>query len=120
MDQDAATHSTTLPNRLSQRFAGFDDRVNRVHDDLNMRLPRLWWPLTVPQTRQRLGTAEHVLYAVHATIGATVVAGLTPARFRRRAGAITLVAGVVSWAIFSGAWDRRADAQAESSDRRAT
>ena len=120
MDQDAATHTTTLPDRLSRRLESFDEHVNRVHDDLNLRLPRLWWPLEVPQQQQRLGTAEHALYVLHATVGATVAFGLTPRRYRRRVGTMIVVAGFVSWAIFSGAWDRRADAQAESSDRRAT
>ncbi len=120
MDQDAATHSTTLPDRLSRRLGGFDERVNRVHDGLNERLPRLWWPLDVPLPRQRLGSAEHALYVLHASIGVTVALCLTPQRHRRYVGAITVVAGVASWALFSGAWDRRAEAQAESSDRRAT
>ena len=75
MDQDAATHTTTLPDRLSRRLESFDEHVNRVHDDLNLRLPRLWWPLEVPQQQQRLGTAEHALYVLHATVGATVALG---------------------------------------------
>ena len=120
MDQDAATLPPTLPDRLTRRFEGADEQVNRVHDALNTRLPRLWWPLDVPQSSRRLGAAEHALYAVHATVGLAIVVGLTRSRARRHAGVLTVVAGVVSWAIFTGAWDRRADTQAESSDRRAT
>ena len=118
MDQDAATLSSTLPDRLTRSFAGTDGHVNRVHDALNARLPRLWWPLDVPKTWNRLGAAEHALYAAHATIGLSIVVGLTRPRVRRHAGAITVVAAVVSWAMFTGAWDRRADSQAESSARR--
>ena len=104
-----APHGPDLAERLSAPLAGADDRVNAVHDRLNAAVPWLWTPLDVPRTETRLGPAHHALYAVHAAIGIALLP-------RRRT--VGVVLAVASWAVFTGAWNRRAD-QAASAARRA-
>ena len=99
----------SLADRCSSALAEFDAPVNRLHDSLNRSFPRLWWPLVPPAADRRLAGAEHGLYVVHAALGLGVVflAG------GRRSRPLVVVGGTavaaVSWAVFSGAWDRRAD-----------
>ncbi len=112
-----APPSRTLADRLTGPVSSADDGVNAVHDALNRAVPRLWWPLSVPPAERRLGAAEHALYAAHAGIGIGV-ACLVGSR-RGRLAALGGLAAVGSWALFTGAWDRRAD-QADSCERRAT
>jgi RsiW-degrading membrane proteinase PrsW (M82 family) len=107
----------TVADRLTERLSGLDHGTNGVHDALNRAVPWLWWPLTVPAEDQRLTAREHALYAVHAGLGIGV-AGLLGSR-RGRIVAIGGIAAVASWALFTGAWDRRAD-QADSWERRDT
>jgi len=113
-----APPSPTLADQLTKRFATLDHSTNAVHDALNRAVPWLWWPLTVPGTDRRLAAREHALYAVHAGLGIGLACALSPARSRSIAVAGG-VAALASWAIFTGAWDRRAD-QAASCERRAT
>ncbi len=110
-----APSTTSLADRCSRRLAAHDARVNALHDDLNHRLPRLWWPLSVPDATQRLSGREHALYAVHAALGLGVALLVT-----RRPGPVAsggAILAAASWAVFSGAWDRRADAQATTDAR---
>ena len=111
-----APPTRTVADRLTAGIAGLDHRTNTVHDALNRAVPWLWWPLTVPDADRRLAAREHALYAAHAGIG-VAVACLLQSR-RRRTLMIGSAAAVISWAIFTGAWDRRAD-QSDSCDRRA-
>lgn len=109
MDDDAPLAPTTA-DRLSRAAAPFDDAVNALHDDLNGRLPWLWWPLTAPSADARLDGPRHALYGAHAAIGLAAAGLLTG---RRARPAVVLLGGVLaaaSWALFTGAWDRRADA----------
>lgn len=106
----------TLADRLTEPLSALDDGTNDVHDALNRAVPWLWWPLTVPSPARRLGASEHALYAVHAGVGVGAACLLGPRR--GRIAALGAVAAVASWALFTGAWDRRAD-QAASCDRRA-
>jgi len=112
--QDDAPSTASLADRCSRSLRPWDPRVNAVHDDLNAALPRLWWPLSVPSRDDRLGAAEHALYAVHAAVGIGLAAALTR---RRGVASGGVLLAVLSWAVFSGAWDRRADAQATTDDR---
>jgi len=109
--------SRTLADRLTERVSALDDGTNAVHDALNRAVPWLWWPLAVPPADRRLAAGEHALYAVHAGIG--IGAACLLGSRRGRMVAIGGVAAVASWALFTGAWDRRAD-QADSCERRAT
>lgn len=106
--RDAAP-APTLADRLSGPVAGLDEPVNAVHDDLNRRLPWLWWPLTGPAPDERMDGPRHALYAAHAGLGVALAAALAGRRGRATAlvGGVTVAA--VSWALFTGAWDRRAD-----------
>jgi len=108
MSRDAPP-SPSRADRLSAPLAGIDDPVNALHDDLNRRLPWLWWPLRVPAAGVRMDLPRHALYAVHAGGGVALAAAV----IRGRSRTAVLVAGgviaVASWALFSGAWDRRAD-----------
>ena len=115
---DGAPSAPGLAALLTAQFAGFDDAVNGLHDRLNAALPRLWWPLHPPAAEQRLGPPEHALYAAHVALAGAALLLLAPRRTRAAAVVATACAGAVSWAVFTGAWDRRAD-QAASADRRA-
>lgn len=106
---DDAPLPRTAADRLTWPLAPLDDPVNALHDDLNGRLPWLWWPLEAPAADARLGAPEHALYAVHAGLGLAVAALVAPRRARPAALAVGLALGVASWALFTGAWDRRAD-----------
>ena len=112
-----APPSRTVADRLTARVAGLDHGTNAVHDALNRAVPWLWWPLSVPSSDARLTAREHALYAVHAGVG--IGAACLLGSRRGRIAAIGGVAAVASWAVFTGAWDRRAD-QADSCERRAT
>jgi hypothetical protein len=116
MNRDAPPSRSTA-DRLTEPVSALDHGTNTVHDALNDAVPWLWWPLTVPPAERRLGAREHALYAVHAGLG-IAAAGLVGRRRARNVGAGVVVA-FASWALFTGAWDRRAD-QSASSDRRAT
>ncbi|MGI9117253.1 MAG: hypothetical protein ACR2JV_06425 [Gaiellales bacterium] len=118
MDGDAPTHPSAAA-RLTARIALADDAVNGLHDRLNDLAPRLWWPLAVPSPSRRLGPAEHALYGVHAGVGIAVARLLVPRALRRPATVVGVSVAAVSWAVFTGAWDRRAD-QAASAARRPT
>jgi hypothetical protein len=96
-------------DRLTVPLASLDDPANALHDDLNARLPWLWWPLEVPEADARLGAPQHALYAVHAGLGLAAAALRVPRRARPGAVAVGAALGLASWALFTGAWDRRAD-----------
>jgi hypothetical protein len=100
--------------RATAPLAALDDAVNDVHDRLNRAVPWLWAPLDVPQSDRPLGRAEHALYAAHS---AAAVA-LAVAFGRPRAALVLTGAAIASWAVFTGAWNRRAG-QAASAARRA-
>ena len=106
---EGAPPGPDLAERLTAPLAGADDAVNALHDRLNAAVPWLWTPLAVPRTDERLGPAHHALYAAHAAAGLVVL--------RRRRG-VGVVLALASWAVFTGAWNRRAD-QAASAARRA-
>jgi hypothetical protein len=106
MHGDAPT-SRTVADRLTERVSALDHGTNAVHDALNRAVPSLWWPLAVPSAANRLTAREHALYAVHAGIGITA-ACLVGSR-RGRIVAVGGAAALASWALFTGAWDRRAD-----------
>ena len=108
VDEDAPP-GPDLAERLSAPLAGLDGRVNAVHDRLNAAVPWLWTPLAVPAPDERLGPAHHALYAAHAAVGLALL---------RRRRTVGVVLAVASWAVFTGAWNRRAD-QAASAARRA-
>ena len=105
------TAPRTLPDRLSRRLAARDGPVNGLHDLLNRRLAWLWWPLDPPRADDRLTRREHALLVVHAAglVGATAAVVQPDRRARMVVGGIALAA--VTWLVFGGAWDRRADAQ---------
>ena len=107
-----------LADRLSRPLAAQDPSVNALHDRLNEAVPWLWWPLTVPSASARLGASEHALYAVHAGLGLVAVTLVAPRTQRRRILRGGALIALGSWAVFSGAWDRRAD-QAANDERRA-
>lgn len=113
MDRDAPS-PPSLADRLSGAVAAWDPAVNALHDRLNEAIPWLWRPLDVPAADRRLAPPEHALYGAHAAIGLGLAAAVLPRPLRRP----VLVAGALvaagSWAVFTGAWDRRADrAQAD-------
>jgi hypothetical protein len=109
-----ASPAPTLADRLSGHAAALDDPVNAAHDDLNRRVPWLWWPLTAPGPDERMDGPRHALYAAHAGLGIAFAAALAGRRGRSAAlvGGVALAA--VSWALFTGAWDRRADRLADA------
>jgi hypothetical protein len=76
----------------------------------------LWWPLEVPDPRRPLAAPAHAHFAAHAAVGflaGELLArrGPVPSAGRARAAerAISVVATFAIWAIFTGAWDRRAN-----------
>ncbi|MGI9186598.1 MAG: hypothetical protein ACR2J9_03595 [Gaiellales bacterium] len=105
----------TLADRLTEPLSALDDGTNDVHDALNRMVPWLWWPLAVPSRFHRLSGREHALYAAHAGIGIGVACVV--GSWRGRTAALGVIAAATSWALFTGAWDRRAD-QADSCERR--
>ena len=107
--QDDAPAPRSAADRLSAPLAPLDDPVNALHDDLNVRLPWLWWPLEAPAADARLGEPQHALYAAHAGLGLVAAALLAPRRARPAVVAVGAALALASWALFSGAWDRRAD-----------
>ena len=106
---DDAPGPRSAADRLSAPLAPLDDPVNALHDDLNVRLPWLWWPLEAPAPDRPLGAPQHALYAVHAGLGLAAAALLAPRGSRSGVLAAGAVLGLASWALFTGAWDRRAD-----------
>lgn len=104
-----APPAPTAADRLTASAAALDDPVNALHDDLNARLPWLWWPLEAPASDERLGAPQHALYAVHAGLGLAAAALVGPRRSRPGLLVAGAVLGLASWALFTGAWDRRAD-----------
>lgn len=106
---DDAPDPRTAAERLTGPLAGLDDPVNALHDDLNARLPWLWWPLEPPAPGQRLRAPQHALYAVHAALGVGAAVLVAPRRARSGVLAAGAVLGLASWALFSGAWDRRSE-----------
>lgn len=103
-----------LADRLTRSLSRFDPSVNALHDGLNDRFAPLWWPLDPPEEDHPLAAPEHMLYAAHVGL-ALLAAALSPMPQRRIIGAIAIV-GFASWAVFTGAWDRRAAAYAPSSE----
>lgn len=85
---------------LSAPLAGLDGPNLAFQDALNARAGRLWWPLAVPSAHTPMPPEAHALFLVHAWVIARV-AGVP----RGRAWAGATLAG---WALFTGAWDRRA------------
>ena len=117
MDEDAPP-PPGLAERLTAPLAGADDAVNGLHDALNAAVPWLWRPLDVPAPAEPLGAPHDALYAVHAAVGLGVLLLLAPRRMRGAAAVGGAVLALGSWAVFTGAWNRRAG-QAASAARRA-
>ena len=92
----------TLADRLSRPLAGLDGPNLALKDRLNELVPWLWWPVGRPAEDAPMRASAHVLYAVHAWAIARVL------RVPRRPWSVAVAA--LSWAAFSGAWDRRASA----------
>ena len=92
----------TTADRLSRPLRRLDGPNLALQDRLNALVPWLWWPVGVPSADEPMRTGAHVLYAVHALAVARVL------RVPRRPWAAAVA--VASWALFSGAWDRRAAA----------
>lgn len=116
---DDAPPPPSAADRCTRPLTGADPAVNALHDALNAALPWLWWPLRVPSDVRRLAVPEHALYAVHAGLGITLACALAPRPARRRVAGAGALLAAASWAVFTGAWDRRADQDARS-ERRAT
>jgi hypothetical protein len=110
---DDAPDPRSGADRATGPLAGLDDPVNALHDDLNGRLPWLWWPLTAPARDARLAAPQHALYAVHAGLGLAAAALVAPRRARPAVLVVGAALGLASWALFTGAWDRRADRLAD-------
>jgi len=106
---DVAADTRGVADRLTGALGPLDEAVNALHDDLNTRLPWLWWPLTAPAPAERLGGPQHALYAAHAGLGLAVAALAAPRRLRPGVLVVGAAIGLASWALFTGAWDRRAD-----------
>lgn len=102
----------SFADRLTRSLGRFDPPVNAIHDGLNDRFAPLWWPLEPPEEDRPLAAPEHALYAAHVGLALVAVA-LSPVPRRRIIGAIA-IAGFASWAVFTGAWDRRAATYASS------
>ncbi len=94
----------TLADRLSRPLAALDGPNLAVQDRLNDLVPWLWWPLGRPSPDAVMAPAAHALYAAHAWVIASVL------RIPRRPWSVAVA--VLSWAAFSGAWDRRAAVRA--------
>ena len=116
VDDDAPPRPSPA-SACTMPLAAADDAVNALHDRLNAALPRLWWPLSVPSADRRLGLAEHALYAAHAGAGIVLASAVAPRRLRPPLVAVGVVAAFASWALFTGAWDRRADQPASAARR---
>lgn len=109
----AAPDERDLAALATAFLAPADDVVNGVHDRLNGAVPWLWAPLDVPAVDERLAGSQHALYAVHSGVAIALALALG-----RRGTALALTgAAIASWAVFTGAWNRRAD-QAASAARR--
>ena len=117
MDGDAPP-PPGLAERLSAPLADADDAVNGLHDALNAAVPWLWRPLDVPAPDEPLGAPHDALYGAHAALGLGVLLLLAPRRARATAALGGAVLAIASWAVFTGAWNRRAG-QAASAARRA-
>lgn len=117
MDDDAPP-PPGLAERLTGPLAAADEAVNGVHDGLNAAVPWLWRPLAVPTPDEPLGPPHDVLYAVHAGVGLGLLLLIAPRGIRRPAAVGGALLAAASWAVFTGAWNRRA-AQAASAARRA-
>jgi hypothetical protein len=81
----SAVPGTTRAARLTAPLRPLDGAVNAVADACDRAVPWLWWPLDPPDRGTPHDARRHALYAAH-----------------------WAVLGVVSWALFTGAWDRRA------------
>lgn len=92
--------AATLADRLSRPLASTDGPNLLLQDRLNRVLPWLWWPVGPPAPEEPMRAPAHALYAAHAWLAARALG--VPRR------APWLVATALSWAAFSGAWDRRA------------
>ena len=103
--------------RLTAALATHDDAVNGLHDALNDALPWLWTPLAPPRPDEPLAAPHHALYALHAGLGIGLVALAVRGRTRTAVAVGGALLGAASWAVFTGAWNRRA-AQAASAARR--
>lgn len=98
---------SAVATALSAPLAPLDERNLAFQDHLNASIPWLWWPLEVPAAGEPMPGGAHVLYLAHAWVIARAL------RLPRR-GPWTL-ATLLSWALFTGAWDRRAARTAASS-----
>lgn len=89
-----------LATRLSAPLARWDAPNLRLQDALNRALPWLWFPVGPPDPARRMTAGAHALYVVHAYVIARA------ARLPRRSA--WALGTLLSWAFFTGAWDRRA------------
>lgn len=89
-----------LAMTLSAPVVRADHANLALQDAINAAVPWLWWPLEVPAVERPMPPGAHALYVVHAWVIARTI-GLPR-------GPGWTVATVASWAIFTGAWDRRA------------
>jgi len=102
--------------RLTQPLAFADDRVNAFTDWTNRWLGWTWWPSARrPDPGRPIGADAHAAYLAQ-TLVFTLVAEWLMARFGAlpsgralwRDRVTQLVLTFLSWAVTTGAWERRA------------
>ena len=110
---EAAPPEADFAARATAPLTSADPVVNDLHDRLNAMLPWLWTPLDVPEAVVPLAGPHHALYAVHSAVPILVTLALG----RRRTAAVLTGAAIISWAVFTGAWNRRAGQEASAARR---
>ena len=91
---------------LSTPLERWDAPNLALQDALNARAGRLWWPVGVPAADAPMPAGAHALYAAHAWGIAAVL--------RVPLGRPWAAATLLTWALFTGAWDRRASYRSSS------
>jgi hypothetical protein len=108
----------TLLARVTEPLSRFDASLNAVNDASARLVPLGWWPIGPPRPEDPYGAREHAVYLGWSVVGFGIGESLNATRpaDQRSTGALllgeralTLVLGVLWWAAFAGAWDRRAE-----------
>ena len=92
--------ASALADRLSSPIARWDAANLRFQDRLNALAPWGWWPIGPPAPDTPMPASAHALYVAHAYAVARVL--------RMPRGAVWAAGTLLSWAAFTGPWDRRA------------